>query len=269
MTPGTLVGQIVSYRVCDGFVLSELRYGARHRIPRHAHETGFFCLGLFGSFEEGNAPKSGGHGEGVLGFHPPESDHSFALGVAGFRCFNVELSQPWLDRLRTYHSSPLHPRYNRNPEGTALMLRLMREERNWDESSSPLTSEGLALELLATLIPRLDEKQPPVWIRRVEEILRAEFHRTHEISTLAAQVGVHPAHLSRTFRRFFGQGIGEFQRDLRIAWAQQELAGKEHLTLAEIALRSGFADQAHFSRVFKQRTGVTPGEYRREVRSRR
>jgi AraC family transcriptional regulator len=33
-------------------------------------------------------------------------------------------------------------------------------------------------------------------------------------------------------------------------------------SLADIALAAGFADQAHFSRVFKERTGMTPAKFR-------
>jgi AraC-like DNA-binding protein len=36
-------------------------------------------------------------------------------------------------------------------------------------------------------------------------------------------------------------------------------------TLAEIALQSGFADQSHFTRVFKKHFGLTPGVSRRRA----
>ena len=38
--------------------------------------------------------------------------------------------------------------------------------------------------------------------------------------------------------------------------------------LAEIALAAGFADQSHFSNVFRRRVGMSPSAYRREVRGR-
>jgi AraC-like DNA-binding protein len=34
------------------------------------------------------------------------------------------------------------------------------------------------------------------------------------------------------------------------------------IDLAEVALAAGFADQSHFTRVFKNVTGITPGVYR-------
>ena len=47
----------------------------------------------------------------------------------------------------------------------------------------------------------------------------------------------------------------------RIQHARRLLRGRQ--PLAEVAHASGFADQAHFQRVFKRLTAVTPGHYRR------
>jgi AraC family transcriptional regulator len=56
-------------------------------------------------------------------------------------------------------------------------------------------------------------------------------------------------------------------RRLRIEEAARRFAAGA-VPLVEVALDAGFADQAHFSRVFKQVTGLTPGEYRKMFISR-
>jgi len=48
---------------------------------------------------------------------------------------------------------------------------------------------------------------------------------------------------------------------VRIEFARRELAGSS-ASLSAIAAEAGFCDQSHFSRLFKQYTGVTPAEYR-------
>jgi AraC family transcriptional regulator len=48
---------------------------------------------------------------------------------------------------------------------------------------------------------------------------------------------------------------------LRVEWAAAEILSG-HRSLAEIAAEAGFADQSHFTRVFRRQVGVTPGEYR-------
>jgi AraC family transcriptional regulator len=73
--------------------------------------------------------------------------------------------------------------------------------------------------------------------------------------------------LARTFRRTFGCTVGEYLRRLRIERAAEQLVSGD-LPLAEIALAAGFADQSHFSNVFRRRTGVSPSAFRREARGR-
>jgi AraC-like DNA-binding protein len=54
---------------------------------------------------------------------------------------------------------------------------------------------------------------------------------------------------------------------LRIDWARERLE-RSDMPLADVALDVGFADQAHFTRVFRRVTGSTPSEYRRRSRPR-
>jgi AraC-like DNA-binding protein len=56
--------------------------------------------------------------------------------------------------------------------------------------------------------------------------------------------------------------MGQYVRALRVQQSMVELSRSE-ATLAEISAALGFADQSHFSRIFKSHTGMTPGEYRR------
>jgi AraC family transcriptional regulator len=71
---------------------------------------------------------------------------------------------------------------------------------------------------------------------------------------------VHSVHLARQFKRTFGWTVGDYVRRLRVEFVCQQLeTGKP---LAELALRAGFSDQSHLTRIFKRFTGQTPGEYR-------
>jgi AraC-like DNA-binding protein len=84
------------------------------------------------------------------------------------------------------------------------------------------------------------------------------------LAKIARQFDLHPAYLSRTFRRFTRESIGERLHHLRIEYALTQLAGSS-LHLCEIALLAGFADQSQFTRVFKERTGLTPAVFRASV----
>jgi hypothetical protein len=64
-----------------------------------------------------------------------------------------------------------------------------------------------------------------------------------------------------------GSSVGEYQRKMRITAACRMMQSST-LPLAQIAAETGFADQAHFSRVFKRQTGKTPREYRSAITAR-
>jgi transcriptional regulator GlxA family with amidase domain len=63
------------------------------------------------------------------------------------------------------------------------------------------------------------------------------------------------------FRRVFRATVGEYVRRLRVDAAQRMLTNSD-ISLAQIALETGFADQSHLTRVFRRATGLTPKLYR-------
>jgi AraC family transcriptional regulator len=96
---------------------------------------------------------------------------------------------------------------------------------------------------------------------RVREVLheRATNHPT--LADLSRSAGRHPVQVSRQFHQHFGCTISTYVRQVRVARAQSLLA-VPRLTLAEIALASGFSDQSHFTNAFHRLTGLTPHRYR-------
>ena len=100
----------------------------------------------------------------------------------------------------------------------------------------------------------------------MRELLHERTPASASLSELAGVVGVHPAHLARSFRRDYGVTVGQYARGLRLEWATSQLA-RPDLSLAEVAAGAGFADQSHFTRSFRSYAGVTPGRYRELVRS--
>lgn len=68
------------------------------------------------------------------------------------------------------------------------------------------------------------------------------------------------SYLIRAFKKRYGMTPHAFLLDRRIRFARDLL--RRDAPLAEVALASGFADQAHFQRVFKQLSAATPGQYR-------
>jgi AraC family transcriptional regulator len=149
-----------------------------------------------------------------------------------------------------------------------LGWRLAAELRASD-AAAPLAAEGLALEILAaTAREGTIERgiaRPPRWLGAAEELLRARLGEPLGLSELADAVGVNAAHLARVFRARYGMSVGEYGRRLRLDWAAAEIARDER-PIAEIAAAAGFADQSHFTRLFRRSLGTTPARFREEAR---
>jgi len=82
---------------------------------------------------------------------------------------------------------------------------------------------------------------------------------------VARSVGMNYENFRKRFVQLTGESPGRFQKRRRIDWACAALYQGGH-SLKEIADELGFCDVFHFSKAFKQQTGVTPSDYRRRLR---
>src|SRR4029453_4012810 len=261
LQPGQFYGEILRKRQDSGLILSELRHDNARKLPRHTHELAYFCLLLNGNYWEQFGPKRITYKPSVM-FHPPGTTHIDEIGPAGGRFFSVEVKTEWMDRLRECLGardldSSLH-----ECDLAWLAMRLYHEHKQMD-ACSMLTIEGLVLEMLA-LVGRMRESKEqngPLWLSRVVDLLHEEYRTNLKVHEIASEIGVHPFHLSRGFRAVHRQRIGEYVHKLRVSYACQQLTLPD-TDLATVALSAGFADQSHFTRVFKNVTGITPGNFR-------
>jgi AraC family transcriptional regulator len=93
-------------------------------------------------------------------------------------------------------------------------------------------------------------------------MLQDQFAENLSLQEIACAVGVHPAHLARSFRQHFHCTVGDYLRNLRIEQSRHVLATSD-TPLSEIALDMGYSDQSHFTTAFKRHTGISPGQYRK------
>jgi len=104
--------------------------------------------------------------------------------------------------------------------------------------------------------------------RRTAELVRENLDGGVRLATLAAECGLSVSHFARSFRRSFGTSAHRYLILQRLEVAKS-LFSDPDLPLSEIALRSGFSDQAAFSRAFGSLIGTPPGQWRREFTFRR
>lgn len=145
----------------------------------------------------------------------------------------------------------------------------MRRELTEPDDLSELVFECLLLNVLVCAQrTHTRTKQPPAWLAQARDLLNDRAFQPIKLREIAESVGVHPSQLCREFRRFFHLTPGDYTRQVRLERAK-ELLQRGDGRLVDIAVRTGFADQAHFSRVFRRQTGYSPGHYRQLIRRER
>lgn len=268
LRPGEFYGETWTRHILPGFELMEAVYPPGRELPKHSHECACFSIMVRGRMKENYGSRTLESYEQTIGFNAADEPHSNSISSSGARFLILELGVEQTKRAQQYS-----PRFNRSAvfnQGALSWLGLkLFQEAEQDDAVSPLAIEGLALEMIATLC-RLNEprrSQSPRWLTQAHDLLRDQFAEPLSVTTIAKTVGVHPVHLSRTFRKRYCSSIGDYVRSLRIEKARSLLLSTA-LSLAEIATISGFCDQAHLSHVFKRYVGMTPGQYRRTFRPR-
>jgi len=134
-----------------------------------------------------------------------------------------------------------------------------------DDSASELAIESLSGEIIARVSAEANCKEArPQWVRRIRDRIEDEFGNPPTLRAIAREVERDSCHVAATFRRVYGKSVGEYVRDVRI-WRTRALLEDASIPLAEVAASGGFADQSHFTRLFKHRFSMTPGQYRRRL----
>jgi AraC family transcriptional regulator len=103
--------------------------------------------------------------------------------------------------------------------------------------------------------------------RRASEILHENMHGRIRLSDVARECGLSTSHFARSFKTSFGISTHQWLTQHRIEHAKQ-LMIETSMSLTEIAIQSGFNDQAAFTHTFHQLVGASPGRWRRHYAAR-
>ena len=245
----------------NGLRFDTVEYTRGHWSERHAHDIAYIDLVLSGGQ---NARLTGDEvcrPPGTLALMPVRGGHAMN-SVRDTRTFQVAILPSWEGADRIFQGEcslvDLGP--------TAWGITRMYAEFRRPDDLTALVLEGQFRAFLDEFCGSGENSEHrATWLPKAQEFVKTHALQGFTVSEMAAQIGVDPAHLMRSYLRRYGCTVGEDARKMRLVHACRLLVKEDH-SLGEVAVLAGFADQSHLTRTCKQLTGLTPGEYRQSMR---
>jgi AraC family transcriptional regulator len=252
-----------------GLLVTQALFPPRERLCPHVHDRTCVATTLQGRFESGMRGRSHWSRPSMVLTEPAGERHDNTFGARGAHILIVQPDQQRCEVFRPFTAFLDSINHFADPT-IGLIARRMSVEIADPDDVTPLAIEALGLELLATAARRLAARRvdAPRWLVRVRDRIHDSFAQPITLAELSGIAGVHPAHLTRVFRRHYGRSIGAYQRELRLDWTARRLVASNE-ALAAVAASAGFSDQSHLTRAFKERFGCTPGDFRARARGTR
>jgi AraC family transcriptional regulator len=259
---GQFFGNISKRWAADSVVVNRLVHTQARTLPSHAHQAGFVSLMLQGEYRETAALSHFGYQPFSCIYHPPGMDHRDEIGRAGVTLLTLEFKPELFDAMdfAVVNMRPIIDLSGRRHAWELMDL----YQQIFSNAANDLDIESRAVALAFSIV-KFSASAPRDLrsLQRAREYVHAHFTENLTLARVARAAGVHPVYLGQTFRQEFGETLGEYLNRIRVRAAAGLLANSDR-PLSAIAVDLGFYDQSHFTRVFRQLTGATPGTFRRE-----
>lgn len=253
-----------------GFESIELHRGSKitQEYPRHWHDEIYLC-----AVTEGTAYLECPGGPiftppETLTLVPPGQVHANRKLQCTFRCIFMEFRamQSAVEESveRTVPGFDFRTTVIGDPQTLSNYLQL---HRSLESPNSALKRDHALLVFLhglltrhsaANVAPPPEGNEDPA-VRQAKRYLDEHYAENVPLHELARLTRLSPYHLNRSFCRKVGMPPHAYQLQMRIARAKSAL--RTGSSIVQVAMASGFADQSHFTRVFKRLVGDTPAQF--------
>jgi len=241
----------------------------RHAFEPHTHDA--FGLGAIESGVERFRYRGAEHlapADTLVLMNPDELHTGRAETAGGWRYRMLYLDDGVLEQLTGERGWWFADALDRDATRARRVSRLLRQL--W-HAHEPLAFDGLLLDVIDELRPSARVARPArdegqARFAPVIEHLRAHLAERITLDELAAVAGLSPFHFLRQFKRAHHATPQQMLMAWRLFEAKRLLAASE--APAQVAAAVGLADQAHLTRAFANRYGVTPARYQEQLGTR-
>jgi AraC-like DNA-binding protein len=124
------------------------------------------------------------------------------------------------------------------------------------------------LSLIAEVLTRERRKDQPNYyqniVARAKYLMESNIYGAINLSSISEQLGISTSRLNEIFKTYTSMTPYQYYIHIKIHKAES-LLEQEDIPVKEAAFRMGFEDQYYFSRLFKNKTGVSPSDWKKMV----
>ena len=251
-------GNVLRSVQANGLALIDQHWKGGESLPKHHHDHAWFTFIFAGSYVERLFNSERCCSAGTVIWHPHDLRHANCFMNDGHN-LNLVLAFDWLATLPPDVSISDKEVLWKGGLPYSLGLELYRSL-----NQRAKISEELLFTLISCCSSSGDAPGQAPWLAQVLDWMNDEYSAPLTLTQASEHAGVHPVHVSRSFRDKLGCTFREHLRRIRLSRAI-DLLKRSRADITEVALTCGFSDHAHFTRTFKQFTGLTPTRYRTQA----
>ena len=259
---GTFTGETINSKSTNDYILSVTRHDSNVKVAKHSHVHPYISLLLNGCYSEKSNVSEQNLATGESLFRPANYEHKNEIGVLQSLCFNLEIKNTlFKDEFLNIDKSYMKFEHN-NLE--IFKIYLAYKQAFSKESLRLAVDENLYILFGRGKINT--KTQNKSWVKEVKQRVRFHPEQQYTINQVANDLNMHPIYFAGKFKKLTGCTFGEFLNRQRLSKAI-DLINHSSKKLTCIALESGFYDQSHFIRRFKETFNITPSNYIQIVKS--
>jgi len=111
-----------------------------------------------------------------------------------------------------------------------------------------------------------DQQISPIVVR-ICDFIADNFREEIDSVDIAVAADVHPKYAMTVFKKCTGMTLNDYVSLMRLSYAQALLM-REDANVLQVAMESGFGSLSAFNKLFRKLAGMSPSDYRRDLRSR-
>lgn len=150
----------------------------------------------------------------------------------------------------------------------------MNKCKNEDSQLSSFRYQLLFMDLLSFIFPfcenplqniSLPQTEKEWHVQNVITFIENHYQTNFHLEALEDELHLSKYYLSKIFKEVTGVTIFKYLHQKRVNQAKVSLMLNESISITDLGYQNGFKYPSHFSRVFKQLTGLTPEQYRKAL----